>query len=117
MLTTQLSLGTYDKKVQWFDMDLSNQPYQVLRYHVGGVRSVAYHQRYPLFASCSDDTSIVVSHGMVYNDLLQNPLIVPVKQLRGHTKYDDYGVMNVIWHHSQPWLFSAGSDGYIKLWT
>jgi ribosome biogenesis protein ERB1 len=110
-------LGTYDKKVQWFDMDLSTQPYQVLRYHTNAIRSVAYHLRYPLFASCSDDTSVVVSHGMVYNDLLQNPLIVPVKQLRGHTKYDDFGVMNIVWHPFQPWLFSAGADGYIKLWT
>ena len=55
--------------------------------------------------------------GMVYNDLLQNPLIVPVKKLTGHTKYDDFGVMAVSWHPTQPWLFSAGADGYIKLWT
>ena len=52
---------------------------------------------------------------MVYNDLLQNPLIVPVKKLTGHTKYDDFGVMAVSWHPTQPWLFSAGADGYIKL--
>ena len=50
--------------------------------------------------------------GMVYNDLLQNPLIVPVKKLTGHTKYDDFGVMAVSWHPTQPWLFSAGADGY-----
>jgi ribosome biogenesis protein ERB1 len=97
-------VGTYDK-------------YQVLRYHASAVRQVAYHKRYPLFASGADDTSIIVSHGMVYNDLLQNPLIVPVKLLRGHTKYDDFGVMDVTWHHTQPWLFSAGADGYIKLWA
>ena len=90
-----LILGTYDKKVQWFDLDLSTQPYQVLRYHVNAVRMVAYHLRYPLFASCSDDTNIVVSHGMVYNDLMQNPLIVPVKQLRGHTQYDDFGKLKI----------------------
>ena len=54
---------------------------------------------------------------MVYNDLLQNPLIVPVKKLSGHTKYDDFGVMSILWHPTQPWLFSAGADGYIKLWT
>ena len=110
-------VGTFDKRVQWFDLDLSTSPYQVLRYHSSAVRSVAYHPRYPLFASASDDPSIVVSHGMVYNDLLQNPLIVPVKFLKGHTKYDDFGVMSVAWHPTQPWLFSAGSDGYLKLWT
>ena len=55
--------GTYDKKVQWFDLDLSTLPYQVLRYHQGGVRDVQYHRRYPLFASCGDDNSVTVSHG------------------------------------------------------
>jgi len=109
--------GTFDKKVQWFDLDLSAMPYQVLRYHINAVRDVAFHRRYPLFASCSDDNVITVSHGMVYNDLLQNPLIVPVKKLTGHTRYDDFGVMSVLWHPTQPWLFSSGADGYIKMWT
>ena len=66
-----LLVGTYDKKVQWFDLDLSTMAYQVLRYHTNAVRDVQYHKRYPLFASCSDDNNITVSHGMVYNDLLQ----------------------------------------------
>jgi len=109
--------GTFDKKVQWYDLDLSSMPYQVLRYHTNAVRDVKFHKRYPLFASCGDDNNITVSHGMVYNDLLQNPLIVPVKRLCGHTKYDDYGVMVVLWHPTQPWLLSAGADGHIKLWT
>ena len=76
-----------------------------------------FHFRYPLFASAGDDTAITVSHGMVYSDLLQNPLIVPVKKLRGHTKYDDFGVQCLHWHPTQPWLLSAAADGYIKLWT
>lgn len=45
---------------------------------------MAYHKTYPLFASCSDDGSANVFHGMVYSDLLQNPLIVPLKFLLGH---------------------------------
>eukprot|EP00092_Neocalanus_flemingeri_P039133 GFUD01042595.1.p1 GENE.GFUD01042595.1~~GFUD01042595.1.p1 ORF type:complete len:738 (-),score=267.34 GFUD01042595.1:106-2319(-) len=109
--------GTFDKKVQWYDLDLSSMPYQVLRYHTNAVRDVQFHKRYPLFASCGDDNNITVSHGMVYNDLLQNPLIVPVKRLYGHTKYDDFGVMTIMWHPTQPWLISAGADGHIKLWT
>jgi ribosome biogenesis protein ERB1 len=109
--------GTFDKKVQWYDLDLSSMPYQVLRYHTNAVRAVQYHKRYPLFASCGDDNNITVSHGMVYNDLLQNPLIVPVKRLYGHTKYEDFGVMTIMWHPTQPWLISAGADGHIKLWT
>jgi len=109
--------GTFDKKVQWYDLDLSSMPYQVLRYHSNAVRDVQFHKRYPLFASCGDDNNITVSHGMVYNDLLQNPLIVPVKRLVGHTKYEDFGVMSILWHPTQPWLLSAGADGHIKLWT
>lgn len=50
----------------WFDLDLSTKPYQTLRLHGTGVRSVIFHKRYPLFASGSDDRSLIVSHGMVY---------------------------------------------------
>jgi len=64
-------IGTYDKKVLWFDLDLSTKPYQTIRHHGNAVRSVAYHKRYPLFASGSDDCSLIICHGMVYSDLLQ----------------------------------------------
>lgn len=110
-------VGTYDKKVNWFDMDLSSSAYKNLRFHYDAVRSVDFHKRYPLFASAGDDNAITVSHGMVYSDLLLNPLIVPVKKLTGHTKYDDFGVQCLQWHPTQPWLLSSAADGYIKLWT
>ena len=86
-----LIIGSYDKKVCWFDMDLGSRPYKSLRYHEKAVRQVAYHRRYPLFASASDDGTIQIFYGMVYNDLLQNPLIVPVKILKGHETKDSLG--------------------------
>lgn len=61
-----LLVSTYDKKLLWFDLDLSTKPYQTIRLHKNAVRSVAFHLRYPLFASASDDLSVIVSHGMVY---------------------------------------------------
>lgn len=61
-----LLVSTYDKKILWFDLDLSTKPYQTIRLHRNAVRSSAYHLRYPLFASASDDLSVIVSHGMVY---------------------------------------------------
>lgn len=61
-----LLVSTYDKKMLWFDLDLSTKPYQTLRLHREAVRGVAYHLRYPLFASGSDDQTVIVSHGMVY---------------------------------------------------
>lgn len=83
-------LGTYDKKVLWFDMDMSGEtPYKSLKYHDKAIRKVAFHtnNKFPLFASASDDGAINIFYGMVYNDLLQNALVVPVKVLKGaHSK-------------------------------
>ena len=72
-------------------MDLSTTPYKVLRHHGKAVRQVSFHKRFPLFASASDDGSVMVFHGMVYNDLLQNPMIVPLKVLRPHDIVDSLG--------------------------
>ncbi|KAL7830745.1 hypothetical protein SRHO_G00318720 [Serrasalmus rhombeus] len=87
------------------------------KHHKKALRGVAYHKHYPLFASGSDDGSVIVCHGMVYNDLLQNPLIVPVKVLKGHTITHDLGVLDVAFHPSQPWVFSSGADGTVRLFT
>lgn len=51
------------------------------------------------------------------SDLLQNPLLVPVKVLRGHTPAHDLGVLDVLFHPTQPWLFSAGADATVRLFT
>lgn len=110
-------IGTYDKRVSWFDLDLGKEAYKNLRFHKMAVRQVVYHKRYPLFASASDDGTIQVFHGMVYNDLLQNPLIVPVKILRGHTTKDSLGVLDIQFHPTQPWILSTGADGTMRLWT
>uniref|UniRef100_A0A8P4K614 Ribosome biogenesis protein BOP1 n=1 Tax=Dicentrarchus labrax TaxID=13489 RepID=A0A8P4K614_DICLA len=109
--------GSYDCRLSWFDLDLSTKPYKMLRHHKKAVRGVAYHRLYPLFASASDDGSVIVCHGTVYNDLLQNPLIVPVKVLRGHVITHDLGVLDVTFHPTQPWIFSSGSDATIRLFT
>lgn len=110
-------IGSYDRRVCWFDLDLSSRPYISLKYHAKAVRQVSYHKRYPLFASSSDDGTIQIFYGMVYNDLLQNPLIVPVKILRGHEIKDGLGVLDIEFHPTQPWLFSSGADGSLRLWT
>lgn len=51
------------------------------------------------------------------SDLLQNPLIVPVKVLKGHALAHNLGVLDVAFHPSQPWLFSAGADATLRLFT
>ena len=112
-----LIVGSYDKTLVWFDMDLSVKPYKSLQQHKGAIRDLCFHPHYPLYASCSDDCSAVVSHGMVYNDLIKNPLVVPVKVLRGHTSSEKYGVLSNVFHPFQPWLFTGGADGDILLYV
>ncbi|KAJ1663628.1 Ribosome biogenesis protein erb1 [Coemansia sp. RSA 1813] len=110
-------VGSYDKKLSWFDLDLSAKPYKSIRYHTQAIRQVKFSHRFPLFATASDDGSIQVYHGMVYQDLNQNPLIVPLKILRGHEIRNSLGVLDCVFHPIQPWLLSSGADGTIRLWT
>lgn len=111
-----LLVGTYDRKILWFDLDLSTKPYQTLRLHGTAVRGIAFHKRYPLFASGSDDRNLIVSHGMVYNDLLKNPLVVPLKRIQDHEEFNDFGIFDVKFHPLQPWVFSSGADSTIRLY-
>ena len=94
-------IGSYDKRLCWFDTDLSTKPYKTLRYNINiliyryhkmAIRDVAFHKRYPLFASSSDDGSINIFHGMVYSDLERNPLLVPVKSIQAHEIKDNLGI-------------------------
>ncbi|XP_059487702.1 ribosome biogenesis protein BOP1 homolog [Neocloeon triangulifer] len=112
-----LLVGCYDCKSIWFDLDLSVKPYLNLRLHSAAVRNVAFHPRYPLFATASDDCSLIVCHARVFNDLLQNAAVTPVKKLQYHTRKDDYGVFCAAFHPTQPWLFSGGADNTIRLYT
>ncbi|XVF00040.1 hypothetical protein REPUB_Repub03eG0252100 [Reevesia pubescens] len=109
-------VGSKEGKLCWFDMDLSSKPYKTLKCHPKDITNVAFHRSYPLFASCSDDCTAYIFHGMVFADLNQNPLIVPLEILRGHTSSDGRGVMDCKFHPRQPWLFTAGADSSIKLY-
>jgi ribosome biogenesis protein ERB1 len=109
-------VGSLDRRMVWFDLDLSATPYKTLKYHEKALRHVGFHPRYPLMASSSDDGSVHVFHSMVYSDLMRNPLVVPVKILRGHSVVDKLGVISFAFHPTQPWLFSAGADGKIHLY-
>ena len=59
-------------------------------------------------------TKELVAHAQ---DLLSNPLIVPVKILRGHEVVDFEGVLDCAFHPSQPWVFTAGADASLCLFT
>lgn len=48
-------LGSIDKKVCWFDLDLGVTPYKKMQYHEKGITKVCFHPNYPMFASASED--------------------------------------------------------------
>jgi ribosome biogenesis protein ERB1 len=105
-------VGAEDRRLAWYDLDLSTKPYRALRHHAAAVRAAAFHPRLPLFASAGDDAAAHVFHGRVYADLMQNALIVPLRALRGHARAaSGEGVTDVAFHPHQPWLFTAGADG------
>ncbi|KAM1030654.1 hypothetical protein ACFX2J_034298 [Malus domestica] len=109
-------VGSREGKLCWFDMDLSSKPYKTLKLHQKDINNVSFHRLYPLFATCSDDCTAYVFHGMVYSDLNQNPLIVPLEILRGHTSSNGRGVLDCKFHPRQPWLFTSGADSVIRLY-
>ncbi|KAI2790466.1 Ribosome biogenesis protein erb1 [Penicillium oxalicum] len=111
-------VGSYDRRLLWHDLDLSQRPYKTLRYHRKAIRAVKFHSggRYPLFADASDDGSLQIFHGSVTGDMLSNASIVPLKVLRGHKITGELGVLDIDWHPREAWCVSAGADGTCRLW-
>ena len=109
--------GSYDKRLSWFDLDYSSKPYKLIRHHKRAVRRVAFHQKLPLFASCGDDGRIQILHDTVSDELDAFPVLVPLRTLHGHTIANGFGILDIAFHPTLPWIFSAGADGLITLHT
>ena len=107
--------GSFDRRLVWFDLDLASTPFKTLKYHTKALRQIQFHRNHPLMATASDDGTVHIFHSTVYSDLMKNPLIVPVKILRGHRVQGRHGVLSIVFHPSQPWVFSAGADNQIFL--
>lgn len=111
-----LVVGSLERRLCWFDLDLASRPYRIMQPHRGAIRSVAIHQDYPnlhLLATASDDGTVQVMHTRVYDELDKDTLIVPVKILQVATK----SVQQCTFHPTQPWLFCATTDGKVSLWV
>ena len=109
-------VGSCDRRLCWFDLDLGSMPYKTLKYHTKALRGAKFHKRYPLMATAADDGNVHVFHSMVYSDLMRSPLIVPVKKLVAHEpNRQNLGALALDFHPTQPWLFSCGGDSSVKL--
>jgi len=111
-------VGSYDRRLVWFDLDFGSKPYKTLQYHDKAVRCAVFHPgKFPLLACASDDATVSILHAKVFSDLMQSPMIVPVKRLRDHAVHQGLGVLCCAWHPNQPWLFTSGADHRVYLWS
>lgn len=61
-----LFIGGLDRVFTWLDMELAAKPWKTMKNHSGAIRSLCYHQRYPLLATVSDDATAIVYHAKVF---------------------------------------------------
>ena len=110
-----LVVSSYDKRLAWMDVELSNTAFKTFRYHSKGVRKAKYAPTLPLFADCSDDGSVQVFHGSVTG--LEDANIVPLCVLKGHEVKGSLGVIDLEWcPEGEPRLVTSGADGTIRVW-
>jgi len=107
-------IGCYDSHVFWFDSNQSKRPFQNLRYHKKAVRTVRFHKKKPLCVTSGDDGFIYIFHSRVPRDFSTEPILIPLKILRNNERDD--GILDCLFHPSEPWLFSSGINNEIKLW-
>ncbi|VDM57640.1 unnamed protein product [Angiostrongylus costaricensis] len=79
-----LFVGGLDRKFVWLDLQLSTKPWKNFKHHNSAIRGVAYHKRYPLLATISDDGTAMVYYARVHVDSFKDNEIYPVKRLRAH---------------------------------
>jgi ribosome biogenesis protein ERB1 len=93
-----------------------------MEFHEDKIKAISFHNNYPLLLSSSRNGQILVYHTTVYNDLVTDPLIVPLKALQSK---DSKGkvllkvlleINNAVFHPKHSWIFSCGEDGLIRKW-
>jgi ribosome biogenesis protein ERB1 len=117
--------GSKDGKVAWFQLDLSDKPYKLMDYHGDKIKIVQFHSNYPLFSSCSRNGKLLIYHATIYDDLLGDPLIVPLKVLKPtntNNNSKNINKCNLVltysyFHPKQPWIFTSGEDNLIRMWS
>jgi len=93
-LGDHLIIGSFDKRVAWFDLSLGDRPYKTLRYHNRAVQDVSFHKGgVKLFASAGDEGAVQVFWADVGAEwsVDSSPTIVPLKVLKGHKVLESLG--------------------------
>ena len=115
-----LILGSADRKLIWFDLDSGNKPFKKMKLHSNTMSSVIFHSNfkfYPLVASTSHDCKAVIQFAKTDPQNLDDPMIVPLKSLRGHSKTDALGVTCGKFFNLKHWMITAGQDRLVQFWV
>ena len=85
-------------------------------FHNDKIKSIEFHNKLPLFLSCSRNGKILVYHSKVTEDELTDPLIVPLRELNVKNS-NKKNFTCACFHTKLPWIFSGGEDGLIRMWS
>lgn len=107
-------IGDKSGNIAWFQLDLSEKPYKQLDFHKNPIQGLNYHPRHNLFASAANNGEILVYYSKVYDDLIHDPLIVPLNKLGKASKTE---LNDLVFHPIFPWIFSCGEDNKIHMWS
>jgi ribosome biogenesis protein ERB1 len=111
---TSLLVGTNDGKLICFDTDISNRG-KVMAVSTAGVGCITCHNEFSLFATASYDGSVHVFHLSGVSEFTSEPVITPVISVKNGGA-SILGDCLVLFHPTQPWLFSQGGNDPIKLY-
>jgi len=110
-----LLVGSKESKLAWFDLASSSSPQRIISSHTSSIQGVCFHPTLPLFASASIDGTVHIFHGMVKGDVMSDPLIVPLKILRGNNEIQFGCFSEIMFHPFEPWIFICGNDNNIVM--
>lgn len=117
-LGTDFVAGSLGGKVAWFQADLSEKPYlQMDQYHEGKIKSLVFHNKYNLLSSASKEGKVLLYYSKVYDDILKDPLIVPLTTLKSVYNYKAGDINSTGFHPNYPWILTCGSNKLISVWS
>jgi ribosome biogenesis protein ERB1 len=111
-----LVIVSKDKRMYWYSLESRKKLNTVFCFHTARVQALAFHNTEPLFASSADDGTCQVFFIKNNKNQITKPTLVPIKTLNEHRSVDFSGVIDCVFHPTQPWIFTAGADAKCYLY-
>ncbi|KAH8740237.1 hypothetical protein FG386_001512 [Cryptosporidium ryanae] len=97
-------VGQSNGRIAWYDLDLSNTPYRLLRYSDSSIKQIQFHLNKSMLFTSNKNGNINVFYSKMPNDIMSEPTFIPLKLIK-----EEFSIItSSVWHSKQPWIFSAG---------